>query len=1106
MAGQPVRSFSHDTLLADEAVALVGRWVEAARSTETRAERSSARTLRRLLADRAGLAFTMGFVDRVARPDADAIAADQLAHLVATHPLPRYLSPTDRLLLRAGGLAGPRLPGLVMPLARRRLRRLVGGLVVDAEPAALSDHLARRRAEGFAQNVNLLGEAVLGEGEADRRFQATIDLIDRPDVDYVSVKVSAVASQLNPWDWDGSLERVVDRLRVLLARAVAATPPTFVNLDMEEYHDLDLTIAAFTTLLDDPEFLTAEAGIVLQTYLPDSFGALRDLVSWAGARNESGGGGIKIRLVKGANLAMERVDATLHGWAQAPFTTKAEVDANYKRCVDWALRPNRSAAVRIGVASHNLFDLAWAQLLSRHRHVTERVEFEMLQGMAPAQSRVVRDGSSAGMLLYTPIVADDDFDVAISYLIRRLEENAAEGNFLRSLPELRPDSEAFEREAARFRRAVAERWSVPAGPRRSQHRPAPGAAAADGDDPAPPSFVNEPDTDPSLPASRRWAVQSLAGRPGPPTTPVTTSIAAVDAAVAAARRAQPGWAARPLAERRLLLHRAADVLARRRGDLLACMAHEAGKPLGEADPEVSEAIDFARYYGDRALDLVPTPLARFEPLGLVVIAPPWNFPVAIPAGGTMAALAAGNTVILKPAPETPGCAEIVAECLAAADLGDGVCQFVRTADDDVGRHLITSADGVILTGSTEAAQLFRSWRPRQRLFAETSGKNALVITPNADLDLAVADLVRSAFGHGGQKCSAASLAICVGDVYHSSRFRRQLIDAVESLRVGRADLPSTTVGPLIAPPRNKLERALTTLDDGERWLVEPRPLDDEGVLWRPGVRLGVTARSWFGRTECFGPVLGVMAAETLDDAIAAQNASDYGLTGGIHTLDETEVARWTARVAVGNAYVNRPITGAIVNRQPFGGWKASIVGPGAKAGGPNYVRQLGTWHPTQDPGDGFLAVAAASDARWWAEEFGAEHDPAGLFCEANVFRYRPLPAIAVRVGPRADPRAVRRVLAAAEVCGVTVVSSEAGAESDAELMARVADAGIERVRVVGEVSERLRVEAAARAVHLADGPVTAEGRVELLHYLREQTVSRTLHRFGNVTDPAPTPR
>ena len=501
--------------------------------------------------------------------------------------------------------------------------------------------------------------------------------------------------------------------------------------------------------------------------------------------------------------------------------------------------------------------------------------------------------------------------------------------------------------------------------------------------------------------------------------------------------------------------------------------------------------------------------AVFRPDGVTVVTPPWNFPVAIPVGSVLAALAAGSPVLVKPAPQTPLSGRVaftaVQRALAAHGVPAAVLQVLDCPEGDVGRRLVSHPDvrRVLLTGSIETARLFASWRPDLDVLAETSGKNAIVVTPSADVDLAVADVVRSAFGHAGQKCSAASLLVLVGSAGRSARLRRQLADAVTSLAVGPATAIGTVMGPLVEPADGKLLRALTTLEPGERWLVRPRRLDAAGTLWTPGVKHGVARGSFFHRTECFGPVLGVMHVETLDEAIAVQNEVAFGLTGGLHSLDEDEVAAWLDTVEVGNAYVNRHITGAIVRRQPFGGWKASVVGPGAKAGGPGYVPQLGTWADAADvPQDdsAWLTWARADDDRVWREDLSVEHDPSGLRAEADVLRYRPVPHLTVRVGADGRERDVRRVQAAAERAGVPVTVSRAATEDDEAFAARVRSGEVTgRVRVVGS-APGLREAAAERVgeVTVLDMPVVASAARELRTVVREQAVSMTLHRFGHL--------
>lgn len=1093
--------------LVDDAVTLARRWLAAGQAEPARASRST-RRLSDLVADPDGLDLAIRFVDRVARPEDDRVAAHELRELRGPGLSSRaFLGVLDRALLQAGAVLAPAVPGVVVPAARARLRQLVGDLVADAGPD-LACHVARLRAQGFRANINLLGEAVLGEREATDRVRRLRELIERPDIDYVSIKTTAVVSQLSAWDTADAVHRIATTVRPLYL--CAGRHDTFLTLDMEEYHDLAPTLAVFLRLMADPALAGMEMGVALQAYLPDASAALDAVTRAATRRRAEGGAAVKVRLVKGANLAMERVDAELHGWAQAPYPTKAETDAHYVRLLDEALTTGRTRSVRIGLASHNLFDVALGYLLARRRGVRAGLDVEMLQGMAPAQARAVRN-TVGPLVLYTPTVAGQDFDTAVSYLVRRLEENAAGENFLHALTS--PPAAMAAQEHA-FRAAVDAAATVTAAPRR-RPRPAPAP-----DPPRP--FANAPDTDPALAAHREWARRLVAPATARrlladlPPTQVVASAGEARAVVERAVGQVDGWGRTTAEQRWEVLRTAGRLLEDARTDLVATMVHEAHKTVAEADPEVSEAVDFAVYYAEQALALAAVPGAVFAPEGVTLVTPPWNFPVSIPLGSVLASLAAGAPVVIKPSRLTPRCTEVgvraVRAALAAHGHSPDVVQVVRAVDDDAGRALVTDPGvaRVLLTGSLETAGRFARWRPELQVLAETSGKNAIIVTPAADVDLAVADVVRSAFSHAGQKCSAASLLILVGSAGRSARLRRQLADAVTSLAVGQATRLATTMGPLTGLPSAKLAHALTTLDEGEQWLVRPRhvpPLapGDSRNLWTPGVKVGVSPGSAFHLTEVFGPVLGVLRVDTLDEAITVANAVPFGLTGGLHSLDEQEIAHWVDRIEVGNAYVNRHITGALVGRQPFGGWKASVVGPGAKAGGPGYVAQLGTWRDAADVPDRgtapqeWLAWALGDDARSWAE-LGADRELAGLRAESNVLRYRPLPAVTIRVG--ADARAVEvdRVLAAADRVGTVVTTSGADREDDATFAGRVAAGQVTgRVRVVGN-APGLRAAAALRtgSVTVLDQPVLASGQRELRTMLREQAVTRTVHRFGHV--------
>ncbi len=1114
-----------DLPLAERSVDLVRAWIDSDRESSSRSDPAAER-LAHLLQDPDGLDFTVGFVDRVIRPEDSRVAAHNLRSLARS--VPKFLPFQQRLLLKVGAMLSLLLPGFVVGQARRTLRRLVGHLLIDARPAKLGRAIARLRKGGDRLNINLLGEAVLGEQEAVRRRDRTLALLERDDVDYVSVKVSAVASQLSMWAFDDTVDRVVERLQPLYTAASANG--AFINLDMEEYRDLDLTIAVFTKVLED--FPDLKAGIVLQAYLPDCLAAMQQLQEWATARRALGGARIKVRVVKGANLAMELVDAAVHGWPLATWSTKQETDTNYKRVLDWAFTPERIEAVHIGVAGQNLFDIAYAWLLADQRSVRDGIEFEMLLGMDTGPMDAVR-GDVGQLLLYTPVVHPEEFDVAISYLVRRLEENASSENFMSAAFDLATSSDAFDREANRFLDSVkALDESVPE-PFRSQDRTSEHITLhTDG-------FSNAADTDPSTDANRRWGQLTLQrstySHLGMDTVEAGSvhGPASLQTLIYETREAGSAWAARGVELRSWILHQAGAAIAARRGDLVAIMAAETGKTIAEADVEVSEAIDFAHYYAESALRLDAVDGARFEPATLTVVTPPWNFPVAIPAGSVLSALAAGSGVIIKPAHLSRRSAAVMVEALWQGGIPREALRFITIAEGSLSQELIShpGVDRVILTGGWDTAKLFRSWRPDLGLLAETSGKNAMVVTPSADLDLAVADLAKSAFGHAGQKCSAASLAILVGSVATSDRFNRQLLDAVSSLVVGYPDDPTTMMSPIIEPAHGKLLSALTTLQAGESWLLEPKRLDSTGRLWSPGIRTGVQPGSEFHTTEYFGPVLGIMHAHDLDEAIRWQNATDFGLTAGLHSLDPDEVNVWVDRVEAGNLYINRGITGAIVQRQPFGGWKRSTVGTTSKAGGPNYLTHLGVWHPrplrTLPPGvtlskriesmltsvEGSLGApeiaglraAATSDQIAWTREFGIEKDVSRLGVERNVFRYRPVPVMVRCDGSISD--LVRVLLAAARAGSPVTVSSaiplprglaDHVVETHEAWRARMSKHHPERVRVVGSPGADLSHAVDGDPdVAIYAGPVTQSGRIELLPFLREQAISITNHRFGN---------
>jgi RHH-type proline utilization regulon transcriptional repressor/proline dehydrogenase/delta 1-pyrroline-5-carboxylate dehydrogenase len=1116
--------------LSSAVVEQVQHWVlDASQQKNSQA----ANRLSGLLQDSNGLDFAVGFVDGVIRPESLRVAAKNLYRLRKITP--KFLPWILRAMVSLGANLARPFPWIVIPIARKVLRSFVAHLVIDATPTKLSRSISRLSKQGSTLNVNLLGEAVLGNKEADRRLQKVKDVLSRPDVDYVSVKVSAIVSPHSPWSFNETVSDVIERLTPLYRIASESKKQKFINLDMEEYHDLDMTVAVFKGILSKPEFTNLQAGIVLQAYLPDAVRAMIDIQQFAASRVFAGGAPVKVRVVKGANLPMERVDAESHGWPLATVESKAAADANYKRVLNYALTEERVANVRIGVAGHNLFDLAFAWLLASQRNAQIGMDFEMLLGMAEAQANVIRK-TVGTLVLYTPVVHPQEFDVAIAYLIRRLEEGASKENFLSNAFRL-TDPDIFQVEEERFRDSLSMLdLEIPIPNRLQDRRNDVAFAPASG-------FANAADTDPSLAGNRAWGYEII-GRAG--TSDIGLDLVAnqtisseaslqevMDRVVAGGAR----WANESLQTRATKLHEIGVAMEANRGRLIEVAMAEAGKTIDQADTEISEAVDFAHYYAQRALELDKIDGASPVPFGVTVVTPPWNFPIAIPAGGALAALAAGSAVIFKPAGASARCGAVLADIISKI-IDQDVFVPVQLSESGLGKQLLSQpkVDQVILTGGYETAQLFRGFRPDLRLLAETSGKNAIIVTESADYDLAAKDIAYSAFGHAGQKCSASSLVILVGSVHKSKRFLRQLHDAVSSMHVGHANDPRTQMGPMIAAPAGKLLEGLTQLGRGEKWLLEPSQLDETGKLWSPGIRVNVVPNSTSHLTEYFGPILSIMIAPNLEAAIALQNSVDYGLTTGIHSLDAVEIEKWLAKIQAGNLYVNRGITGAIVQRQPFGGWKRSSVGPSTKAGGPNYILSLTNWKSSRSTASAeirnksvneLLAIAqltdfsdtemeslvraAKSDQAALTETFNNATDPSNLDSERNVLRYRRSDCV-LRIQDTAGSQETMRALSIALVLGSLDISAF---ELDKNVMSLLKKSGL-RVAIEDQDTFERRLAASPRRVRLVGGEpivdadsafsncdvavysheLTESGRIELLPFFKEQSVTVTGHRFG----------
>lgn len=1177
----------------------LARWLQQrSQQLQTGVERRQQAELDRIIRDPHDRATLTQLTDQAFRAKAADRAADQLVHILDVQGIPRFFSPLDQTLMRGFQSFGAYLPDVAIPLVQDKMRRETANVILPAEPELLHAYLQERRKANIRINVNFLGEALLGEADAQRRLKSYLQALQSPDIEVISIKISTIFSQISALARQHTIDVLCDRLELLYRAAGresfllpnGQSVSKFVYLDMEEYRDVHLTAQVMMQTLDRPGLQHIHAGIALQAYLPDSCDIQQSIYAWARRRVAAGGSPITVRLVKGANMEMERVDASIHGWQQAPYRTKVETDANFKRMLGTALQPANLSAARLAVASHNLFDVAYAIVLAWETHSMQHVQLEMLEGMANPQRRALSEVAQ-DILLYAPACRREEFLHAVGYLIRRLDENSGPENFLRYAFRLQVDSPEW----LALQQLFVDSWEIMESvcriPRRTQDRRDTSQHIA----PLPhrwEEFENEPDTDFSLPHHSQWAETILddwrprcgAGAmsvpvvvdgqehfdrpqlqinsdPSQPGVIVSRCALAderdVNRAVSCAQADIDGWRRATPQFRRNILDRVAQTIAEQRSDLMGAALAETGKLLQESDPEVSEAVDFVRFYGRTAEQFHGLPTIKAHGMGVIAVVSPWNFPLAIPCGGMAAALAAGNCVILKPSSNAILVGYKLCECFWQSGISRHTLQFLPCDGNNTAQKLVThdGVQAVVLTGGTATALSMLDRSPRLNLIAETGGKNATIVTAMADRDQAIKNVVHSAFGHSGQKCSATSLLILEQEVYDDATFRATLCDAVASRAVGSAWDLATSIGPLIHPPVGPLERGLKELEPGESWALLPRISEQNRQLVAPGIKWDVRPGSYTHMTEFFGPLLAVMPARNLREAISLSHQTGYGLTAGLESLDDREQQLWQELTLAGNLYLNRPTTGAIVLRQPFGGWSKSAFGPGLKAGGPNYVVSLMHFETVAESQQGSpltnteLATLAEELLRPHASvaripvaerrsvvealssydqisksEFDHRHDYCRLLGQDNFLGYRPFHEIRIRLDI-ADTffDIISRVGAARSLGCRTTISAplefdcpalqfldeitqpwgahvELVEETDEQLVDVLLNRQTDRLRYSSHavVPESILRAAAQAGVYVARAPVLPAGRVELLWYLREQSISMNYHRYGNL--------
>jgi RHH-type proline utilization regulon transcriptional repressor/proline dehydrogenase/delta 1-pyrroline-5-carboxylate dehydrogenase len=1136
-------------------------------------------------------ALLIELMDQCFRCKSNKRVADQICFLLEKHGMAHFFTTKDKTLLWLFQNLGKYLPDISVPLFVKQIREDTKTVVLKGEKEPFNKHLEMRKKEGTRVNINLIGEVVLGEEEANERIEKYLEALKNPNIDYISIKISTIYSQINALDIENTVEVLVEKLSKLYAQAKkypyiapdGTKSNKFINLDMEEYRDLAITVEVFKRTLEKEEFKDFYAGIVLQAYLPDSHLWQKHLRDWAKQRVENGGSPIKFRLVKGANMEMEETESSQRHWEMVTYTDKSDTDSNYKRMARYALQPENAQYMNIGTASHNLFEQAFAVTMAENFKTEQYHTVEMLEGMSEAARLAVKE-ISKNVILYAPTAAMEQFTNAIAYLVRRLDENTGDDNFIRYSFGLKVGSADWNMQKELFLKSFENEKTSFVGSKRKQNRLTEKWEAYNKSSYDTKEYASEADTDFVLPANQEWARDivkkwKFSKDTQHEVTPIIVAgeeirdriiVEAIDKsqleekvlagkfatatandlkkAVDTAKADVDGWRSLSHEQRYAALKQVAIKVRERRAELLGVAAAEVGKVFTETDVEVSEAIDFLEFYPYSTHYFEKYENLEFAGKGVGVVIPPWNFPVAIPLGGIAATLASGNTAIIKPASAAALTAYEMCKCFWDAGISKNILQFVPCPGSLAGEHLIGNkdVDFVILTGGEDTAATMLKTRADLYLTAETGGKDATIVTSMADREQAIKNVCHSAFSNSGQKCSATSLLVLEEEVYNDEAFKKALADAARSMSVGSVWNLNNRIGTLANPVSGKLKKAIDTLEDGEEWLVSPEFAHNNEYMLKPAIKWGVKEGSFMHMNELFGPVLAVIKAKNLKHAVDIVNATGYGLTSGIESLDEREVEYWKNNTKAGNLYINRGTTGAIVTRQPFGGMGKSAIGAGRKVGIFNYVTQFMDFKEISKPKistrynndltrfiekakqsnknkEDFekLEIALQSYLDNFTHEFSLEKDYCKVRGEDNLFKYLPIKNVLIRVSKDDSIfEAVSRILAARVAKTHFRVSIDNNEEvfnflekSKAELftardtMAKEEDsqflqalANYERVIYsdIAKVPSSVFEKAAQSLTFIIRAKPMMEGRLELLNYFIEQSISHSFHRYGNI--------
>lgn len=1111
-------------------------------------------------------------IDQSFRSSSHRRLMDQISHLITQYGIPANSSIAIKMKFILLKFLGPTFPKTFSKIIKKEIFKNSLPLLCFAENLNISEYLKNNK-----QNETvfwLIQKPSFGKKTVEKNLRNILNLIQNPEISSLCINISNLSSNISTNFNILAIEELEKNLKIILQEILDnpykvgnKSRQKLIFLNFDHHKNLGLTIDIFEKILSLKAFLNVKLGITLKAYFPESFEIQKRLTEFAKKRIERNGSEIVLRITKGSSLNLEQIEASKNNWSSPTFTNKIETDANFKKMIEFGTNFENIKAANLGITTCNIFDISYALFLIKENKAENYCYFEISEErLTKCLRNSLENILDNNLKISCPLIYKKDFHLSSYFILKKINDFTNPENFIFHIEMLFPGNKNWDEQLDSFKQSLEQMKNISNIPKQLQNRNIIKNELAL-------NFENEPITDFSIPANIEWAkkiyenaknyfleeipivingksiLENMKGIGVIPSLPninykyALANEKQIEEAIQISKKYEKIWVETSIDKRLKILSKVAQKLRENRSFFIQILLIDISKTLEQADLEISDAIDAIEFQCKQRLNITYYKDIEWSSKGTFVVLPPWGFPISVGAEILTSALMSGNVVIFKPLDESVLACYHLANLFWDAGIPKECLQFINCTKELFENTLVADSrvNSVIIYTAYDYVKKLLKLRNGYELLANCGGINSIIVTDMSDKEHAIRDIINSAFKFSGQKFSSAPILILEKELYDDLEFRENLKDAANNLIASSALEATSTITPLIKNPDEETYKALTTLDDGEWWLVEPKQSPNNPKLFSCGIKFGVKTNSFTKNHQVYCPLLSVIRAENLDEAIKIANDSRYGLAAGLQSLDIREHNKWLHEIEVGNYYINSKITDAKIKRQPFGGQKESSFGSGFKSGGPSYIldflkaKQISLPREKQPVNDWVntltlflekinlsteqLAIwhASVGNYSYWWKRLKQDLDFCKIFGQDNYIRYLPRKNITLRLTEESFALDALRVCAAALTCSSPLEISWSNnpqleefnwidllpilsnvEESKEEFCKRLKEGKIKRLRLTTPASDELKMIAADSACYIIDKPVLANGRFELLHYIKEISITYDYHRYGNL--------